>query len=134
MCKKAAITDQILELLSEDDKWAFEIVAGVSAQPVSIRMCLCELVKKDKSEKRGVRGAVENVRKHSNNVATINELLNFYDQVLDDISITIKTEDWTAVETRVDVIKSLRWLAGVIDQLMAISVSISAAIGPLTRH
>ena len=45
MFKKATIADQILELLSEGDKWADEIVAGVSAQSVSIRMCLCQLVK-----------------------------------------------------------------------------------------
>ena len=45
MSKKATIADQILGLLSEGDKWAFEIVDGVSAQPVPIRMCLCQLVK-----------------------------------------------------------------------------------------
>ena len=66
MCKKATIADQILALLSEGDKWADEIVDGVPAQPVSIRMCLCQLVKKGcdcarqtgyLSQKRGTRGA-----------------------------------------------------------------------------
>ena len=45
MSKKATIADQVLELLSEGDKWADEIVAGVSAKPVSIRMRLGQLVK-----------------------------------------------------------------------------------------
>ena len=47
MAKKETIADQILELLSEGDKWADEIVAGVSAQPASIRACFGQLVKKD---------------------------------------------------------------------------------------
>ena len=46
MSKKATIADQILGLLSEGDQWADEIVAGVSAQPVSIRACLGQLVRK----------------------------------------------------------------------------------------
>ena len=102
MSKRGTIADQILALLSEGDKWADEIVSGVSAQPVSIRMCLCQLVKQGviMRVKRGIYrkkevletpGAVENVRKHSDNVATINQLLNFYDKVLDDIALTIET-------------------------------------------
>ena len=92
-------------------------------------MCLCQLVKEGvivrvkrgiyrKKEVLEARGVVENVRKHSDNVATINQLLNFYDKVLDDIALTIETEDWMGVEKRMDVIKSLRWLAGGVDQLM----------------
>ena len=129
MSKRVTIADQILGLLSEGDRWADEIVAGVSAQPASIRVCLGQLVKKGvivrvkrgiyrKKEVLEVPGATENLRKTSDNVATINQLLNFYDKVLDDIALTIETEDWTAVGKRMDVIKSLQWLAGVIDQLM----------------
>ena len=129
MSKRVTIADQILGLLSEGDRWADEIVAGVSAQPASIRVCLWQLVKKGEivRVKRGIYrkkevleapGAAENLRKNSDNVATINQLLNFYDKVLDDIALTIETEDWTAVGKRMDVIKSLQWLAGVIDQLM----------------
>lgn len=129
MSKKATIADQILALLSEGDKWADEIVAGVSAQPVSIRMCLCRLVKAGeivrvkrgiyrKKEVLEVPGATENLRKNSDNVATINQLLNIYDEVLDDITHKIETEDWMAAGKQMEVIKSLRWLAGVIDQLM----------------
>ena len=129
MSKRVTIADQILGLLSEGDTWADEIVSGVSAQPASIRVCLGQLVKKGvivrvkrgiyrKKEVLEVPGATENLRKNSDNVATINQLLNFYDKVLDDIALTIETEDWTAVGKRMDVIKSLQWLAGVIDQLM----------------
>lgn len=129
MAKKVTIADQILRLLSEGNKWADEIVAGVSAQPASIRACLGVLVRQGailrikrgvygKKEVPGARGAVENLRKTSDNVETINELLNFYDEVLEDFARTIRTEDWTEVGTLSDVIKSLRWLTGVIDGLM----------------
>lgn len=129
MSKKMTIADQILALLSEGDKWADEIVAGVSAQPVSIRACLVKLVKKGaivrvkrgvyrKKEVLGERGAVENSRKNSENMETINELLNFYDKVLDDIALRIETEDWTTVGKQMDVIKSLQWLSRTVDQLM----------------
>ena len=129
MSKKATIADQILELLSEGDKWADEIVAGVSAPTASIRACLGKLVKKGvivrvkrgiyrKKEVLEVPGATENLRKTSDNVETINQLLNLYDKVLDNIVLMLETEDWTAVGERMDLIKSLQWLAGVIDQLM----------------
>ena len=71
-----------------------------------------------KKEVLEAAGATENLRKNSDNVATINQLLNLYDKMLDDIALTIETEDWTAVGKRMDLIKSLQWLAGVIDQLM----------------
>ena len=45
MTRKGTIADQILGMLWEGDKWADEIVAGVSAQPASIRACLGKLVK-----------------------------------------------------------------------------------------
>lgn len=66
----------------------------------------------------GERGAVKNLRKTSDNIETINELLNFYDKVLEDIARTIRTEDWTGVGTRMDVIKSLVWLGRTVDGLM----------------
>lgn len=129
MAKKVTIADQILRLLSEGNKWADEIVAGVSAQPASIRACLGELVRQGailrikrgvygKKEVPGARGAVENLRKTSDNVETINQLLNFYDEVLDDFARRIRTVDWTEVGTRADVIKTLGWLTEVIDGLM----------------
>ena len=129
MSKRVTIADQILGLLSEGDRWADEIVAGVSAQPASIRVCLGQLVKKGvivrvkrgiyrKKEVLEVPGATENLRKTSDNVETINQLLNLYDKVLDNIVLMLETEDWTAVGERMDLIKSLQWLAGVIDQLM----------------
>ena len=103
MSKKATIADQVLALLSEGDKWADEIVAGVSAQSVSIRMCLCQLVKEGEivRVKRGIYrkkevletpGAEKNTRKHLENVETINQMLNLYDKVLDDIALKIETE------------------------------------------
>ena len=129
MSKRVTIADQILGLLSEGDKWVDEIVAGVSAQPASIRVCLWQLVKKGeivrvkrgiyrKKEVLEVPGATEDLRKTSDNVETINQLLNLYDKVLDNIVLMLETEDWTAVGERMDVIKSLQWLAGMIDQLM----------------
>ena len=72
------------------------------------------------SQKRGARGAGgdRESAKTSDNVETINQLLNLYDKVLDNIVLMLETEDWTAVGERMDLIKSLQWLAGVIDQLM----------------
>ena len=37
-------------------------------------------------------GAVKNTRKHLENVETINQLLNLYDKVLDDIALKVETE------------------------------------------
>ena len=96
MSKRATIADQILGLLSEGDRWANEIVAGVSAQPASIRVCLWQLVKKGEivRVKRGIyrkkevleeRGAVKNSRKNSDNVETINKLLRISELCLDDL-------------------------------------------------
>ena len=96
MSKKATIADQILELLSEGDKWADEIVAGVSAPTASIRACLGKLVKKGvivrvkrgiyrKKEVLGERGAVENRRNSSDNAETINKLLTISDLYLEDL-------------------------------------------------
>lgn len=129
MSKEVTIADQILALLSEGDMWADEIVACVSAQPVSIRMCLCQLVKQGAivRVKRGIyrkkevleeAGTAENLRKNSDNVETINLLLNMCDKVLDDFTRKIETEDWMAAGKQMDVIKSLQWLVGVIDPLM----------------
>ena len=76
MAKRVTIADQVLALLSDGDKWADEIVAGVSdSQPVSIRMCLCKLLKQGvivrvkrgiyrKKEVLKVPGAAENPRKN----------------------------------------------------------------------
>lgn len=100
MSKRVTIADQVLELLSEGDKWADEIVAGVSAKPVSIRARLGQLVKEGiivrvkrgiyrKKEVLEVPRAAENPRKHLDNVKTINRLLNLCDKVLDAIALTI---------------------------------------------
>ena len=96
MSKKATIADQILGLLSEGDTWADEIVAGVSAQPASIRVCLGQLVKKGVivRVKRGIYrkkevleepGAVKNSRKNSENVETINKLLRISELCLENL-------------------------------------------------
>ena len=96
MSKRVTIADQILGLLSEGDTWADEIVAGVSAQPASIRVCLGQLVKKGVivRVKRGIYrkkevleepGAVKNSRKNSENVETINKLLRISELCLDDL-------------------------------------------------
>ena len=96
MSKKATIADQILGLLSEGDTWTDEIVAGVSAQPASIRVCLGQLVKKGVivRVKRGIYrkkevleepGTVKNSRKNSENVETINNLLRISELCLENL-------------------------------------------------
>lgn len=131
MSKKATIADQILELLSDGNKWTFEIVAGVSAQPASIRVCLWQLVKKGEivRVKRGIYGkkevlevpaAAENTRKHLDNVKLINFQLNMLDKVIDDFCANFE-EAWRA-ETKLSdlngVILQFKSLASTVDKLM----------------
>ena len=84
-------------MLSEDDRWADEIIASVSvSQPASIRACLLKLVKKGvivrvkrgiyrRKEVLEVPGAMENSRKDSENVKTINSLLRISERYLEDL-------------------------------------------------
>ena len=60
-----------------------------------------------------MRGEVENTE-------TINKMLNVYDVLLDDIVATLPSELATksTIEKKIDLIKSLRWVAATIDQLM----------------
>ena len=131
MSKKATIADQILEMLSEGDKWADEIVAGVSAQPVSIRMRLGQLVKQGVivRVKRGIYrkkevleepGAAENPRKHSDNVKLINLQLNMLDKVIDAFCANFE-KAWRE-ETKLSELNGLilgfKSLASSVDQLM----------------
>lgn len=61
-----------------------------------------------------------NVREEAANQETINRMLNLYDTVLDDIAPTLASELATkaTIEEKIDLIKSLRWVAATIDQLM----------------
>ena len=96
MSKRVTIADQVLELLSDGDKWADEIVTGVSAQPASVRARLGQLVKQGVivRVKRGIYrkkevleepGAVKNIRKKLENVKTINKLLKMSEFYLEDL-------------------------------------------------
>lgn len=62
----------------------------------------------------------ENSREASDNIETINKMLNVYDLLLDDIVATVSSElaTKTTIEEKIDLIKSLRWVAATIDQLM----------------
>ena len=62
----------------------------------------------------------ENSREASDNIETINKMLNVYDLLLDDIVATLTSElsTKTTIEEKIDLIKSLRWVAATIDQLM----------------
>ena len=63
---------------------------------------------------------VENLRGEDENTETINKMLNVYDLLLDDIVATLASElaTKTTIEAKIDLIKSLRWVAATIDQLM----------------
>ena len=131
MSKKATIADQVLELLSDGDKWADEIVAGVSAQPVSIRMRLGQLVKQGVivRVKRGIYrkkevleepGAVKNPRKHSDNVKLINLQLNMLDKVIDAFCANFEEvwRDETKLSELNGFILQFKSLASSVDKLM----------------
>lgn len=62
----------------------------------------------------------ENSREASDNIETINKMLNVYDLLLDDIVATLSSElaEKETIEKKIDLIKSLRWVAATIDQLM----------------
>ena len=131
MSKKATIADQVLELLSDGDKWADEIVAGVSAQPVSIRMRLGQLVKQGVivRVKRGVYrkkevleepGATKNPRKHLDNVKLINLQLNMLDKVVDAFCANFEEvwRDETKLSELNGFILQFKSLASSVDKLM----------------
>ena len=131
MSKKVPIADQILALLSDGNKWTFEIVAGVSAQPASIRVCLWQLVKKGEivRVKRGIYGkkevleapeTAEKPRKNSDNVKTINKLLRISDLCLEDLRMRLKGMSGSKMTpSQLDAfIVELNALAWTVDKLM----------------
>ena len=131
MSKRVTIADQVLELLSEGDKWADEIVAGVSAKPVSIRARLGQLVKEGiivrvkrgiyrKKEVLEVPRAAENPRKHLDNVKLINLQLNMLDKVIDAFCANFEEawRDETKLSELNGFILGFKSLASSVDKLM----------------
>lgn len=132
---KPEIKSAILEYLEDGKKTTAEIKKAVSGTGRTIDTCLSELTKAGKivRKKKGLYAlpeapaavqdtpaGAENLREASDNIETINRLLNVYDVLLDDIVVTLSSEleTKTTIEEKIDLIKSLRWVAATIDQLM----------------
>lgn len=126
---------RILKLLDSGEKTRADIHENVPGKQRHIDTCLSELKKDGEAEaKKGVYSipksvptdakdapaGAENLREASDNIETINRLLNVYDVLLDDIVATLSSEleTKTTIEEKIDLIKSLRWVAATIDQLM----------------
>ena len=132
---KPEIKADILKYLEDGEKTTAEIKKASPGKSRTIDTCLSELKKEDKisSRKQGIYAlpesavgvpdtpaAVENSRGEAENAETINKMLNAYDTVLDDITKTLASElaAKASIEEKVELIKSLRWVAATIDQLM----------------
>lgn len=132
---KPEVKADILKCLEDGEKTTAEIKNTVSGGDRTIDTCLSELKKEGKiaSRKQGIYALpesavavidtlaeVENSRGEAENIETINKMLNAYDTVLDDITKTLDSElaAKASIEEKVDLIKSLRWVAATIDQLM----------------
>ena len=123
-----SIEDSILECLSAGEKRSSEIKKAVSGKPSTIDSTLSRLAESGEIIRVG-RGryrlpdapaVVENPRKESENIETINSLLTIYDIVLANIAATLESElsAKVTIEEKIDLIKSLRWLGATVDQLM----------------
>ena len=119
-----------MEFLPDDEeKEISEIYKAVSGKKSSIDTNLSRLRKSGKIRRirKGVycknKGPdvpveVENSRSETENIETINKLLNLYDKLLDTVAVSIEDEDWKGIVEKIETIKSLRWLGATVDQLM----------------
>lgn len=135
---KPKIKASILKCLESGEKTTGEIKKLVSGKPWNIDRCLHDLknegkvknqgygkytlseplVEEQASETEEAPPAVKNVRGESENTETINKVLNLYDKLLDAVAKSIEKGDWEGVESKIEAIKSLRWLGATVDQLM----------------
>ena len=128
---KPTIKTQILACLQDGEKQMPEIYEAVSAKEASIRAALGKLQKDGEIENIGhghyrlkavqdTPAEAENSRGEAENTETINKLLNIYEVLLDNIVATLPSElaKKETIEEKVNLIKSLRWVAATIDQLM----------------
>ena len=126
------LSDNVKTYLSDGETRTIdEIFDAVKGKKKSIDTAVRRLEKKGEitrvdqgiyrlKEVQDAPAAVENSRGESENIETINKMLNAYDTVLDDITKTLTSElaAKASIEEKIDLIKSLRWVAATIDQLM----------------
>lgn len=132
------LPNQIKSFLSDGPKHLSEIHEGVKGKRKSVTQAIRRLLSgggilEDSPEVFCLPGpgnvpvavqdapaGAENSREASDNIETINKMLNVYDLLLDDIVATLSSElaEKETIEKKIDLIKSLRWVAATIDQLM----------------
>ena len=140
--KKETCKDRILEVLADGEKKRVEIIKATGDKASTVKRALSGLVTAGElkrlgdgwyalpsvaevpidPEKNAERAPVpaETSRGETENQETINKMLDAYDLVLDDIVSSLRGELETkaSIEEKIDLIKSLRWVAATIDQLM----------------
>ena len=142
MSKKTTCKQRILEVLMDGEKKRSAIIKATGDKASTVKKALSEM-KRDGEVKSGNPGwyrlpsepevpietektpegapvPADDSRGESENIETINKMLDAYDVVLDDIVSSLRGELATkaSIEEKVDLIKSLRWVAATIDQLM----------------
>lgn len=141
MSKKETCKDRILEALASGEKKRVQIIKEIGDKTSTVKKALSEM-KRDgevdgnqgwyrlpstpevpletKKTPKGAPPAADNSRGEAENIETINKMLDAYDLVLNDIVSSLRGELATkaSIEEKIDLIKSLRWVAATIDQLM----------------
>lgn len=142
MSKKTTCKQRILEVLADGEKKRSAIIKATGDKAGTVKKALSEM-KRDGEVKVGPPGwyrlsfepevpietgktperapaDTEFSRGEAENMETISKMLDAYDLVLNDIVSSLRGELATkaSIEEKIDLIKSLRWVAATIDQLM----------------
>lgn len=130
---KQEITERILKCLGSGEKRTVEIKELIGIKPWQVDRCLRDLKESGRvtgghgryrlvesaSPVEPVSEGIEvNLRTEQENKETINKMLRLYDKLLDAVAASIDSGDWKSIETKIETIKSLRWLGSTVDQLM----------------
>ena len=141
---KLTAAEQIKDFLKDGVKSKAEMTAELPIDPGTLSVTLSKLVKRGEIQRAGrgmyvligepaeaniltntenltdkTAGCV-NERSESDNIETINKILNLYDILLENLHVGFEMESGqrASIPQKIDLIKSLRWLSATVDQLM----------------
>lgn len=141
---KLTAAEQIKDFLKDGVKSKAEMSAALSIHPGTLSVTLSKLVKRGEIKSAGTARYVligapaeaniltntenltdktagcVNERSESDNIETINKILNLYDILLENLHVGFEMESGqrATIPQKIDLIKSLRWLSATVDQLM----------------
>lgn len=141
MQKIKELDKNILEFVQGDTKTTAEIHDRLPAKQKTISAALTRLVrrgflmrpthgkyvrppKNSENPENSIENSktldAKNERAASDNIETINKILNLYDILLENLHVGFETESGrhVSISQKIDLIKSLRWLSATVDQLM----------------